>query len=1603
MEKMKKLLSIILSVFLVLLVFAPTWQVNAEETADSIAEFNVADATIFEAASGDTLNYYDYTENEYKQYFHYDIPGSTYTITLEDGEEFTRSSSLFTSSRSSWESQYLYTNNNSYRIRFSDTQEQEHWQVGGTYVVTANLYFGYSSNEIIASTQFYVTVIESPISSIEILDVSYVEGTHRSTSYINSEEYYRYDYSGDFTVIFKDGTRQSASGSIKIGDLYYRLYTESVVPQHIEPWTIGGTYEMVAKLLGVQTTFHISIVKSEIESIEPQDITVPAYENGYYRDGKYVYSLSSKMVIKVNYKDGHSVIVNGNKIQGDNMSYYPSFSYAQSTEEWLPENTYEAYCTFRGESMSFHVTIEKSHVTGIEIIKQEKLKKSDLITSWDGTKSYPIPKFTFCLIYDDGHKTYDHSDSNDYVYTSCDQETYRWSVGGRNEFTVSGFGITITCNAEIEPSGNFEYLEHENGLIITNCYLQDETLEIPDQIDGKTVVGINSFGNASGTIRSVTLPEHIQFLNPGAFTGYRMRLLESIFVSEDNPYYADIDGVLVNKAGNTIIAYPLGMGTEYTIPPSITNIDIFNEITYSSVTISFADNSTAFNTVDGVTYNADMTKVIVCDHKKSGNYIMPDSVTEIAENAFNECSKLKSVAISKNVTSITYRAFASCSSLKTVNLPDHLISISQSAFSGCSSLETVDLPATLKEIGDGSFSYSGLTRLDVPGSVEIIGAMAFYHNSIETLSLSEGLVSIGNSAFAYNNIAELRLPDSVEQVGNGAFSSNEKLESLVLPNNGITRIVYGAFSFCNNLRDIEPPQSLFRISVKAFYNSEWYNSQEDGPIYLGTAFYEYKGNIEQSIFEVRNGTTVISDYAFARARKSGDADSDNSDSLSNVILPDSLKSIGDLAFFNCKQLKSISIPASVEHIGQYAFAGCSSLNAIHVDPNNPFFTDLDGVLFNKDMTELIYCPLRAEEVYRVPRSVLSIAEYAFGESGVSEVKITNPDCFLNAYSVSYKLISVNFDSDNNNYKTVSDFIGTTIRCYENSPAEKYSNQYLLKNESISELNWESKAITVETESDVMPRDAKLTVENKKIKELSLVSNTDHLNLDTAVLYDIYFEKNGEEIQPNGFVQITLPVPENMNPRICSIYYIDEHGNMEDMNAVYSDGNFIFETNHFSYYAIIELGGTAIADIDLNFLETVYADSDLYELSSTLSVTYENEETPSVLTNGYSIVPRVLNKYGRQTVTVKYAGFTKQFTVNAVRTMPENVEILNIPGTTYPVGSEPDFSGILMHFVYNSGRDITVKPDRIEYDFSQPGETTVDLLYIENGISYRDSFDVTVTSNIVLQSNITEVHTGETVTVPITAANLLGIMGYGFDISYDPQVLTPISATPGEAYQDGYFVDSIENASNGHFHVYWCGSDNVIDGGEVFSLTFLVSELADAETSITVTAAEDEVYDANWNTVAVEELDITLTVNDNLLVLTPLENIGLTIKNGLLYGLKAVLNKVEDILEKFRNHNLIAVDALGNELGENDIIGTGSKINIVKNNVILDSVTLVVLGDMNGDGKANNRDVSMLMRYLVEKEQPEECQRQAADVDGDGVINNRDAAKLSRCLVGKEIL
>ena len=258
--------------------------------------------------------------------------------------------------------------------------------------------------------------------------------------------------------------------------------------------------------------------------------------------------------------------------------------------------------------------------------------------------------------------------------------------------------------------------------------------------------------------------------------------------------------------------------------------------------------------------------------------------------------------------------------------------------------------------------------VELGNGVTDVGDLAFgLCSSLKKVSLPEGLKSIGAFAFGYadpgprNKLTEITIPSSVTSIGECAFL-NAALESIVIPN------------------DVET------IGDSAFYTETL--KEVSMPIVEGISFYDVFYNPEK--VEITSGNAVPNEYFYD--------DHDRVNSLKSVILPKSIASIGNGAFYNCSSLteitipssvtsigdsafsytavESILIPKSVETIGFGAFAFCP-LKAYSVEVDNANYASKGGVLYNSDCSKLIAYPAGAATSFEIPSGVTEIGDAAF--------------------------------------------------------------------------------------------------------------------------------------------------------------------------------------------------------------------------------------------------------------------------------------------------------------------------------------------------------------------------------------------------------------------------------------------------------------------------------------------------------------------------------------------------------------------------------------------------------------------------------------------------
>lgn len=421
------------------------------------------------------------------------------------------------------------------------------------------------------------------------------------------------------------------------------------------------------------------------------------------------------------------------------------------------------------------------------------------------------------------------------------------------------------------------------------------------------------------------------------------------------------------------------------------------------------DNENFITDENGVIFNKDKTKLVLYPKKNTANsYDIPAGVTEIAAAAFSYCCNLTEVTVPEGVTIIGENAFNDCSELKTVTLPSSLQTLGDKAFASCSYLEEIELPVNLKTIGKETFYFCReLSSITLSSNVESIGEEAFSHcknlkiinvdpanenfQSIEGVLYNKNATRLVCYPFGRKDTS-FTIPDTVITIGVSAFAGNEEIASVVLPKS-VKTICEDAFSGCNNLSSVNLSE-IARMDSCAFYGCESLKS-----ITLPQRLTVFRKN-------VFDGCIL----------------------LENINIPSSLTYIDERAFEGCEKLKIGTLPARVRFIGELAFSrtatefanipakattglvpfyNCTKLQSITVDSENEEYMSADGIIYNKDMTVLVFYPAgKTDKRFVVPDTVKEIYSYAFSFNAFVEevvlpdsVEIISNDTFEYCYSL----------------------------------------------------------------------------------------------------------------------------------------------------------------------------------------------------------------------------------------------------------------------------------------------------------------------------------------------------------------------------------------------------------------------------------------------------------------------------------------------------------------------------------------------------------------------------------------------------------------------------
>ena len=554
------------------------------------------------------------------------------------------------------------------------------------------------------------------------------------------------------------------------------------------------------------------------------------------------------------------------------------------------------------------------------------------------------------------------------------EESDGWRVVRCGEESYLMYRVMGTGDKYIEisrPPEQWETMDVANDLIIPDtieglpvreigpaAFMGCNTLTSVVLPDGLLAVGDGAFTACQG-LKSINLPASVETVGPGAFRDVPCPVSVDAgnghFVLENNAFLCSLD----DGGEKTLLHCPLKDG-EIAIPEGITALEgeafaddtactslsfpatlktigpnFFGHLTAGKYLVP-SSNPYYYTSETGALYNAGKTVLMRYPVGKEEFDIEP-TVTEFGPTAFFQCSFPKADLSSLRVKRLPSGVF-SASAIEKIQLPTGLTEIDDSAFAFCSKLKSLSIPEGVTALNFDTFAgCSALTSLSIPsGLVEGI-ENAFNRSPNLLITVDERnprYASIGNVLYeksgsdpvtvlhAADGPAELVLPETVTTITTQAFYGNTSLTSITLPEALLT-IEDMAFSGCSGLQELRIPKQVTDLANPFGGDGDWTSScalvvdegnssyfSFDGALYGSDGTLMYAPDKSSLSFPEDRIVTKIGRYVFR-----------NNQLLERITLPDTVKEIGEGAFYCCQKLTSVQLPEGLTRISRLAFAG----------------------------------------------------------------------------------------------------------------------------------------------------------------------------------------------------------------------------------------------------------------------------------------------------------------------------------------------------------------------------------------------------------------------------------------------------------------------------------------------------------------------------------------------------------------------------------------------------------------------------------------------------------------------------------------------------------
>ncbi len=306
-----------------------------------------------------------------------------------------------------------------------------------------------------------------------------------------------------------------------------------------------------------------------------------------------------------------------------------------------------------------------------------------------------------------------------------------------------------------------------------------------------------------------------------------------------------------------------------------------------------------------------------------------DGITSISNFAFNGYSKINTVSIGNDVTEIGRSAFAYCSAITSLIIPDKVTDIDDRAFYGCSALNELTIPVSAK-IYNSSYVFGNCTNIEKIILTKGNGTMVNY-GTITTAP--SDIVNYQYTPWyaSRSNLKELVIEEGVCAISSYTFSGCSGLENIILPDS-ITSIGENAFYGCNGLKNITLPDSITSIGENAFYYC----------IALENTYYNG---------DIADWCKINFTDAYSTPMYYADNLYFDDELVTQVIIPTTVTTISDYAFYGCNGITAVYYEGSAEQWMNVSIGQGNDILINNLIGNNTFLAsgkcgdNLDWVLY----------------------------------------------------------------------------------------------------------------------------------------------------------------------------------------------------------------------------------------------------------------------------------------------------------------------------------------------------------------------------------------------------------------------------------------------------------------------------------------------------------------------------------------------------------------------------------------------------------------------------------------------------------------------------------